>query len=112
RRAAAEAVPLDELQGAASRVIAAATGAEAGLVTAGAAAGLTLGTAAILAGMDLRRMEALPNCDGFPNEFVIAREQRNGYDHAVRAAGTWSRSAAARQSAARNRPASSAAAAT
>src|SRR5262245_7863135 len=87
RAAAVESVPLDELQGAASQVIAVATGAEAGLVTAGAAAGLTLGAAAILAGLDLRRMEALPNCDGFPNEFVVAREQRNGYDHAVRAAG-------------------------
>src|SRR5205807_2522975 len=26
-------------------------------------------------------------CDGFPHEFIVAREQRNGYDHAVRAAG-------------------------
>src|SRR5919109_32408 len=45
------------------------------------------GTAAILTGADLGRMERLPHCDGFPHEFVIAREQRNGYDHAVRAAG-------------------------
>src|SRR5947208_7221475 len=87
RAAAGEAVPLDQLQGAASRVIADATGAEAGIVTSGAAAGLTLGAAAILAGFDLARIEALPHCDGFPNEFVVAREQRNGYDHAVRAAG-------------------------
>src|SRR5713226_261600 len=87
RAAAAESAPLDELQAAASRVIAEATGAEAGLVTAGAAAGLTLGTAAILARLDPRRMESLPHCDGFSNEFVVAREQRNGYDHAVRAAG-------------------------
>lgn len=85
--AAAESVPLDELQGAASRAIAEATGAEAGLVTAGAAAGLTLGAAAILTGYNLGRMEKLPQTDDFPNEFVMAREQRNGYDHAVRAAG-------------------------
>src|SRR5437660_842598 len=85
--AARESVPLDELQGAASRVIAEATGAEAGLVTCGAAAALTLGAAAILTGYDLGRMERLPCCDGFPHEFVVAREQRNGYDHAVRAAG-------------------------
>lgn len=32
-------------------------------------------------------MESLPHSGGFPNEFVIAREQRSGYDHAVRAAG-------------------------
>src|SRR5213078_4951018 len=75
------------LQGVASRVIAETTGAEAGLVTSGAAAALTLGTAAILTGYDLGRMERLPHCDGFPHEFVIARDQRNGYDHAVRAAG-------------------------
>ena len=47
-QAAAQSVPLDQLQAAASRTIAAATGAEAGLVTAGAAAALTLGAAAIL----------------------------------------------------------------
>jgi L-seryl-tRNA(Ser) seleniumtransferase len=87
RAAAADSVPLDRLQGAASRIIAAATGTEAGLVTAGAAAGLTLGAAAILTGSDPGRMERLPRCDGFPDEFVVAREHRNGYDHAVRSSG-------------------------
>ena len=86
-RAAADAVPLDELQAAASRVLAEATGAEAGIVTSGAAAGLLLGAAAILTGHDLSRMEQLPHADAFPHEFVVAREHRNGYDHAVRAAG-------------------------
>lgn len=85
--AAAECVPLESLQGIASTRIAAATGAEAGLVTSGAAAALTLGTAAILARYDLKRIEQLPHCAGFPCEFIVAREQRNGYDHAVRAAG-------------------------
>jgi len=85
--AAAESVPLELLQVAASRAIAEATGAEAGLVTSGAAAGLTLGAAAILAGYDLGRIERLPHTEGFPHEFVVAREHRNGYDHAVRAAG-------------------------
>jgi L-seryl-tRNA(Ser) seleniumtransferase len=86
---AAEAVSLEQLQAAASRRIAQVTGTEAGLVTAGSAAALTLGAAAILTGYDLAKMERLPHCDGFPHEFVIAREQRNGYDHAVRAAGAW-----------------------
>src|SRR3954451_4179345 len=85
--AARESVPLDQLQAAASRVIAEVTGADAGLVTSGAAAALMLGAAAILAGYDPGRMERLPHCDGFPHEFVTAREHRNGYDHAVRAAG-------------------------
>ena len=85
--AAKEWVPLEQLQAAASRRIAETTGAEAGLVTAGDAAALTLGTAAILTGQDLGRMEKLPQTDGFPNEIIIAREQRSGYDHAIRAAG-------------------------
>ena len=87
REAAAESVPLDRLQGAASKIIAEATGTEAGLVTAGAAAALTLGAAAMLTRDDLARMERLPRCEGFPDEIVVAREHRNGYDHAVRASG-------------------------
>jgi len=85
--AARQSVPVEQVQAAASRAIAQVTGAEAGLVTTGSAAALTLGAAAILAGYDLGRMEMLPHCDGFPCEFVVAREHRNGYDHAVRAAG-------------------------
>ena len=85
--AARASVPLEQLQAAASKVIAEATGAEAGLVSAGAASALTLGAAAILTGYDLGLMEQLPHSDGFPNEFIVAREQRSGYDHAVRAAG-------------------------
>src|SRR4029077_14476810 len=60
--AARESVPLDALQGAASRALAAAPGAEDWLVTGGAAAALTLGAAAILTGYDLGRMERLPHC--------------------------------------------------
>jgi len=86
-QAAGEAVPLEQLQAAASRKIAAATETEAGLVTAGAAAALTLGAAAIMTGAHLGRMEQLPQAANFPHAFVIAREQRSGYDHAVRAAG-------------------------
>ena len=86
--AAGISVSMDALHAAASARVAEVCGTESGLVTAGAAAGLTLGAAAILCGFDLRRMEMLPHVDyEFPNEFVIAREQRNGYDHAVRAAG-------------------------
>lgn len=85
--AAREWVPLEQLQAAASKMIAQLTGAEAGLVTSGAAASLTLGTAAIMAGYDVGRMEQLPNAGAFPHEFVVARDQRSGYDHAVRAAG-------------------------
>ena len=85
--AAQETVPIEQLQACASEQIAATTGSEAGLVTAGSAAALTLGTAAILTGLDVARMERLPDCTGFADEFIVSREQRNGYDHAVRAAG-------------------------
>ncbi len=85
--AAGSCIALDELQGAASRIIAEATGAEAGYVTAGAAAGLTLSAAACLAKLDIAIMDRLPDTGGLPNEIVISREQRNGYDHALRAAG-------------------------
>ncbi|MSU89228.1 aminotransferase class V-fold PLP-dependent enzyme [Rhodobacteraceae bacterium 2CG4] len=85
---AAEAASFDmfELQAHASRAIAGATGAEAGVVTCGAAAGLLLATAACLARLDIGRMDALPDTDG-PDQVIVARGQRNGYDHACRAAG-------------------------
>lgn len=79
-------VDMFELQAHASRAIAQATGAKAGVVTTGAAAGLMLGTAACLARLDVGRMNALPDTDG-PNEIIVARGQRNGYDHACLAAG-------------------------
>ncbi|QDT98743.1 aminotransferase class V-fold PLP-dependent enzyme [Gimesia aquarii] len=87
REAASEWVSLEQLQAAASRKIAEHTGTQAGLVTSGSAGALTLGAAAILTGHDLKRMEQLPHCEHFPHEFIIAREQRSGYDHAVRASG-------------------------
>src|SRR5260370_17010608 len=80
-------VDIAELQAAASRTIAEATGAEAGLVTSGAAAGLMLGTAACVTGLDPGKMNRLPDTTGMKDEVVVARSQRNFYDHAVRAAG-------------------------
>jgi D-glucosaminate-6-phosphate ammonia-lyase len=85
--AAGSFVDIAELQSAASRVIAEATGAEAGLVTTGAAAALTLGTAACLTGLDPTRMDRLPDTRGIPHDVVMCRTHRTGYDHAVRAAG-------------------------
>ena len=87
RAAAQHEVSLEQLQAAASVRIAKATQTESGLVTSGAAAAMTLGTAAILCQHDLARMERLPDTSDMPYEFIIAREQRSGYDHAVRAAG-------------------------
>jgi L-seryl-tRNA(Ser) seleniumtransferase len=46
-----------------------------------------LGTAACIAGLDPARMNRLPDTTGMPNEVIIARSQRNMYDHAVAQAG-------------------------
>lgn len=87
RDAARSSVDIGELQTAASRIIATATGAEAGLVTSGASAALTLAAAACLAGYDIARMARLPDTRDMPNEIVMPRTHRNAYDHALRAAG-------------------------
>jgi L-seryl-tRNA(Ser) seleniumtransferase len=80
-------VDLAELQARASELLAEATGAEAGYVTAGAAAGLMLAAAACIAKLDPARMNRLPDTAGMANEIIIARSQRNMYDHAVVQAG-------------------------
>jgi L-seryl-tRNA(Ser) seleniumtransferase len=75
------------LQAAASARIAEACGAEAGLVTTGASAALTLAAAAILAGLDPARMQRLPETGDLPNEIIVPRTHRTGYDRAVTLAG-------------------------
>ncbi len=85
--AANASVDIADMQTAGSMVISRATGAEAGIVTSGAAAGLTLATAACLARWDVARMAALPDTRAMPNEILMARTQRNSYDHAIRLAG-------------------------
>ncbi|HEY7907966.1 MAG TPA: hypothetical protein VIC60_03790, partial [Thermomicrobiales bacterium] len=87
QEAAGAYILLDELQARASEVIARATGAEAGMATGGAEAGLLLATAGILAGTDPIKIERLPDTSGMKNEEIIHRAHRNGYDHALRAAG-------------------------
>ena len=87
REASRWSVSIEELQERAGSYLAEVTGAEAGYVTCGAAAGLQLAAAACLAGLDIHRMERLPDSSGMPNEIVVQRCQRNAYDHALRAAG-------------------------
>ncbi|MHA1190494.1 MAG: aminotransferase class V-fold PLP-dependent enzyme, partial [Alphaproteobacteria bacterium] len=76
-------VDIEALQAQASKTIAALTGAESGYVTSGASAGLLLATSACLAGLDPSRMASLPNGVDSRNEVLVARSQRNSYDHAV-----------------------------
>jgi len=85
--ASAACVDMVQLQAAASRRIADATGAESGLVTCGAAAGLLLAAAASIARLEPAAMARLPATRGLANEVVMVRSQRNAYDHAIRTAG-------------------------
>lgn len=85
--AAASFVPIDELQVRAGAVIAEITGAEAAYVVAGAAAGLALATAACVAGLDVAKMDRLPDTTGMKDEIVVQRGHRNAYDHMIRSAG-------------------------
>ena len=87
QRTSLQAVAIEELQTAVSSQLAIWTGAEAGIITSGAAAALTLGAAAILAGTDTAKMDRLPDTENMPNEFIMSRDHRSGYDHAVRASG-------------------------
>lgn len=85
--ASRESVRLDELQAAASKVIARFTHAEAGIVTDGAYAAMMLGTAACIAGFDVTKMDRLPDTTGMPNEVIIPWPHITPYNHAFRAAG-------------------------
>ena len=86
-RAARIMVNMDELNQGAGRVIAEATGAEAGFVSSGAAGGLVLQAAAVIAGSDPQKMSRLPNTDGMKNEIIIHRSHRFPYDQCYRAMG-------------------------
>src|SRR5215813_1750542 len=77
-------VDIGDLQDAASDRIAAATGAEAGMVTTGAAAALTLAAAAAIARWDVAKMAALPHVAA---DILLPRTHRTGYAHALAASG-------------------------
>ncbi len=80
-------VSLPELHEACGNRIAALVGAEAALVTAGCAAALTLATAACVCGEDEDAIRRVPDTEGLKNEVVFLKEQRFGYDHAIRNVG-------------------------
>lgn len=88
RQASQAFVELDDLQAAASRVIAKYTGAEAGIVTCGATAGLALSAAACLARNDVDVMDRLPAVSSLPrHEIIYPFLSPYDYDHAVRLSG-------------------------
>ena len=80
-------VSLDDLNRAASRIIADATGAEAGFVSSGAAGGLVLQAAAVIAGSDPAKMDRLPDSTGMKNEIIIHKSHRFPYDQCYTSVG-------------------------
>ncbi len=80
-------VSLDDLNRAASRIIADATGAEAGFVSSGAAGGLVLQAAAVIAGSDPAKMDRLPDSSGMKNEIIIHKSHRFPYDQCYTSVG-------------------------
>lgn len=64
---------LDELQAAAGKAIAEASGAESGCVTACTSAGITLGIAASMTGVSLPRVLQLPNTEGMQRRVLIQK---------------------------------------
>ena len=64
-------VEIDDLQRAASRVIARWTGAESGCVTSSCSAGLAVTAAAAMTGTDLAKIGQLPDTAELPNEIVL-----------------------------------------
>ncbi len=74
-------VELPELIDAAGKRIAEIIGVPAATITSGASGGLTVQTAAAMAKDDPEKIFRLPISDDVPNELIIQRNHRFGYDH-------------------------------
>ena len=74
-------VELHELIDAAGKRLAEIIGVPAATITSGASGGLTVQTAAAMAKDDPERIFQLPIADDIPNELIIQRNHRFGYDH-------------------------------
>jgi len=94
-------VSIPHLQSWAGKIIAEATGAEAGLPTAGSSSAILLAAAAcIMKGTELEKYDPLEretwsslaqklpmHTEGLKTEFIVQKSNRNMYDHAVECAG-------------------------
>ena len=76
---ASEFVEIAQLHEAASRVVARATGAEAGFITASCAAAITLSVAATMTGARLLAIERLPDTSGLKREVLVQLGHMVGY---------------------------------
>ncbi|MDG2129388.1 MAG: aminotransferase class V-fold PLP-dependent enzyme [Fuerstiella sp.] len=74
---------LDELQAAAGRLIANATGAESGCVTACTSAGITLSVAATMSGDNVAQVLQLPDTTGMRNRVLIQKGHCVNYGQPV-----------------------------
>ena len=74
---------LDELQAAAGKIIADASGAESGCVTACTAAGITLSVAASMTGTSLPKVLQLPDTTGLPNRVLIQKGHCVNYGNPI-----------------------------
>jgi len=85
--AARHFVDIQELQVKVGQQIAEWTHNEAAYVSCGAAAGLALSAAACIAGMDPDKRARLPYSEGMANQVIVHKQNRVGYDFAMRQAG-------------------------
>ena len=80
-------VDIAELQEAVGSRIGALMGTEYGVVTNGCASALAHITAGCIAGTDPAKQACLPFTDGMPNEVIVQKTHRVGYDYAIKAMG-------------------------
>ena len=80
-------ISLIDLQIKAGQRIAKTIGVPAAMVCCGAASGLTVGTAACITGGDDKKLHMLPDTTGMPNEVIIQKTHRFGFDTQIWAAG-------------------------
>ncbi len=76
-------IEMAELQRAASEVIARATGAEAGFVTGCSAAGISVAVSAAMTGVELGRVERLPDTTGMRNRVILQKGHEVNYGATV-----------------------------
>jgi L-seryl-tRNA(Ser) seleniumtransferase len=78
---------MGELSDRVGKKIADLLGIEAALVTSGTAAALVLGASACMTGVDIAKIEQLPDTTGMPHEFIIQRGLRLKYDRCMTISG-------------------------
>ena len=81
---AGEFVEIEQLHQAASRLVAQATGAEAGFITACCASAITLSVAGTMTGERLLAIERLPDTTGLKREVLVQLGHLVGYGSSLR----------------------------